>query len=69
MVNNAVMMKAFLGIHAFQAVWSIVIMGVLGTGMLQSGPTSGAAKFMFALVSGGRAEIAERADGKTSSAG
>jgi hypothetical protein len=64
MVNNGVMMKAFLGIHAFQAVWSVVIMGVIGTGMLQSGPTSSAAKFMFALVSGGRAavsQVAERA--------
>ncbi|KAA8893718.1 hypothetical protein FN846DRAFT_895739 [Sphaerosporella brunnea] len=49
MVNAGAMLKAMLGLHALQAVWSIVVMGVMGASMLQDGPTSGAAKFIFTL--------------------
>jgi hypothetical protein len=51
MVNTAVLQKATLGLHIFQAFWSIVVMGVIVTGMVQEGPASGAAKFMFGMVS------------------
>lgn len=49
MVNTAVLQKATLGLHIFQAFWSIVVMGVIVTGMVQEGPASGAAKFMFGM--------------------
>ena len=51
MVNASVMMKANIGLHGFQGIWSVVIMGVVGTGMAASGSASGAARFMFAMVS------------------
>ena len=56
MVNAAVLKKANLILHGVQGVWSVVIMGVIATGMTQSGPASGAARFIFTMVSlgGGR---------------
>ena len=51
MVNASVMLKANIGLHCFQGIWSIVVMGVVGTGMAADGPASGAARFMFTMVS------------------
>lgn len=49
MVNTQLMQKVDLGLHALQGVWGIVVMGVISASMLQEGPASGAAKFMFAM--------------------
>ncbi|KAI5854712.1 hypothetical protein BZA05DRAFT_248037 [Tricharina praecox] len=49
MVNHTIMMNAMIGLHAFHGVWSIVIMGVIGASMTQTGSASGAARFMFAM--------------------
>ncbi|KAI5819905.1 hypothetical protein BZA77DRAFT_123335 [Pyronema omphalodes] len=49
MVNHNAMLKASIAIHTIQAVFSIVIMGVIGTGMAQEGSASGASRFVFAM--------------------
>lgn len=50
-MNTAVLAKANLALHIVQAVWSVVVMGVVIASMSAKGPASGAAKYMFAMVS------------------
>ncbi|KAI5790291.1 hypothetical protein EDC01DRAFT_121926 [Geopyxis carbonaria] len=49
MVNVGVMKKANLGLHGFQALWSIVVMGVISASMLAEGRAGSSAKFMFTM--------------------
>ena len=50
-MNAAILAKANLALHIVQAVWSVVVMGVVIASMSAKGPASGAAKYMFAMVS------------------
>lgn len=52
MVVASHLMKANIGLHGFQGLWSVVLMGVIGVGMVHPGSAGGAPKFLFALVSG-----------------
>ena len=51
MVNAAILAKGNLALHIVQAVWSVVVMGVVIASLSANGPASGAAKYMFAMVS------------------
>jgi hypothetical protein len=51
MVSNQLIAKINVGVHGFQALWSVVVMGVIIASMVVKGSASGAARFMFALVS------------------
>jgi len=50
MVSASVLSKANLGLHAAQAIWSVFVMGVVISSLTASGPSSGATKFMFAMI-------------------
>jgi len=49
-VNAAILAKANLALHIVQAVWSVVVMGVVIASMAAKGPASGAIKYMFTMV-------------------
>jgi len=49
MVNTAVLQKANFILHIVQAIWSVVVIGVVVASMSADGPTSGAAKYMFTM--------------------
>lgn len=51
MVNVAVLKKANMVLHIIQALWTVVLMGVLISSLLQTGPASSAATYMFVMVS------------------
>lgn len=46
----AVLKKAIFGLHIVQAVWTIILMGVLISSLLQDGPASSSATYMFSMV-------------------
>jgi hypothetical protein len=49
MVNAAILVKANLALHIIQALWSVVVMGVVIASMSAKGPASGAIKYMFTM--------------------
>lgn len=51
MVSPQLIAKINLGVHAFQGLWSIVIMGIVIASMLAKGSAGSPARFMFAMVS------------------
>jgi hypothetical protein len=53
MVDVKQMKQANMILHIAQALWTVVLMAVLVKSLLQSGPASGAAKYMFVMVSFG----------------
>lgn len=46
----AVLKKAIFGLHIVQAIWTVVLMGVLISSLLQDGPASSSATYMFTMV-------------------
>lgn len=46
----AVLKKAIFGLHIAQAIWTVVLMGVLISSLLQDGPASSSATYMFVMV-------------------
>lgn len=51
MVNVGILKKANMIIHVVQAIWAVVLMGILMASLVADGPASGAAKYMFTMVS------------------
>lgn len=49
-VNVAILKKAIFGLHIVQAIWTVVLMGVLISSLLQDGPASSSATYMFTMV-------------------
>lgn len=49
MVNVGILKKANVIIHIVQAIWAVVLMGILMASLVADGPASGAAKYMFTM--------------------
>ena len=67
MLSNQLIAKINVGLHGFQALWSVVVMGVIAASMLAEGRAGGPARFMFALVSPPPTSTTHGADKRTGS--
>lgn len=49
-VNVVLLKKGIFGLHIVQAVWTVILLGVLISSLLQDGPASSSATYMFTMV-------------------
>lgn len=49
-LNVPLLKKGIFGLHAAQAVWAVILVGVLTSSLLQDGPASSSATYMFTMV-------------------